>query len=139
MNHQANNGRTVAEVLADTKQELKEFIGTRVAIFKTEIAEKLKMLKIAAPLAAAAILLFLTAYLLLTMALAGLVFAFLPDNAFRWCLAFLAVAVLWAIVGGITAYLAKREFQMNRLLPNKTIDVLKDDKVWIQSEVKSQL
>ena len=66
------------------------------------------------------------------------VFAFLPDNAYRLCLAFLAVGVLWTILGGVAAYFAKREFELKGLMPNKTIRVLKGDKTRIQTEVNSQ-
>ena len=137
-NHQVNNGRSVAAVLADTKEELKQFVETRIAMLKTELREKMKTLKIAAPLAAVGFVLLVTAYLLFTLALVGLVFAFLPDNAYRLCLAFLAVGVLWTILGGVAAYFAKREFELKGLMPNKTIRVLKGDKTWIQTEVNSQ-
>ncbi|MBV8672661.1 MAG: phage holin family protein [Acidobacteriaceae bacterium] len=135
----ANNDRSFATILSDTKEELKQFVGTRIAMLKTETGEKLKILKVAGPLAIAGLLLLLTAFLLFTVALVGLVFAFLPDNSYRLCLAFLAVAVLWSILGGIAAYFAKREFETKELLPNKTIGVLKDDGLWIQSEVKKPL
>ena len=139
MNQRMNNGRSIAAVLTDTKEELKQFVETRIAMLKTEVREKLKTLKLAAPLAAAGILLIGTAYLLFTIALVGLVYAFLPDNAYRWCLAFLVVAVLWFTLGGIAAYFAKREFELKGLLPTKTINVLKGDKIWIQAEVKNQI
>jgi uncharacterized membrane protein YqjE len=139
MNHEINNGRTIAQVLSDAKEELKQFVDTRIAMLKTELKENLKTLKIAAPLAGVGVLLLATAYLLFTLALVGLVFAFLPDNAFRWCLALLAVAILWTILGGVAAYFAKREFEAKELMPNKTIRVLKGDRIWIQSEVKNRV
>ena len=40
------------------------------------------------------------------------------------------------LLGGIAAYFAKRELEVRGLLPKRTVDILKDDKVWIQSEVK---
>ena len=137
MSEHINNGRSVATVLADIKEEFKQFADTRIAILKTEVREKLKMLKLAAPLAAVGILLLTTAYLLFTLSVVGLVFAFLPDNAYRWCLALFVVAVLWSILGGVAAYFAKREFELKGLLPNKTIRILKDDTTWIQAEVKN--
>lgn len=137
MNQPVNNGRSIAQVLNDTKEELKQFVETRLAMLKTELREKLKTLKVAAPLGAAGLVLLFTAYLLFTLALVGLAFALLPDNAYRWCLAFLAVAVLWSILGGVAAYFAKREFELKGLMPSKTIRILKGDKMWIQSEVKN--
>jgi uncharacterized membrane protein YqjE len=135
----SQNEKSVAAVLSETKEEMKQFLETRIALLKTEVREKLTMLKMAAPLAVVGLLLLATAYLLFTICLVALVFAFLPDNPYRWCLAFLAVAVLWTILGGIAAYFAKREFELKGLLPKKTIGVLKDDKVWIQSEVKNRV
>lgn len=134
-----HNGRNIAEVLTDIKEELKEFVQTRVAMLKAEVQEKVQTIKTAAPLAVVALVLLGTAYLLFTLALVGLVMAFLPDNPFRWCIAFAAIAVLWTIIGGIAAYFAKRELELKGLLPKRTIEVLKGDKVWVQAEVKNQI
>lgn len=135
MNHDVNNGRSLAAVLADVKEELKEFVATRLTLLKSELREKAQTVRVAVPLAVAAALLLGLALVLFTMTLVALVFALLPDSAFRWCLAFLCIAVLWAIAGAIIALRAKRELQMRGLVPRKTIEVLKGDKLWIQSEV----
>jgi hypothetical protein len=139
MNTEIGTGRTVAAMLADMREELRDFVETRFAMLKTELREKLKMLKIAAPLAVIGILLLGTAYCLFTGALVGLVVGFLHDNPYRWCFAFLAIAVLWSLLGGIAVYFAMREFELKGLMPNKTLGVLKGDKIWIQSEVKNQI
>ena len=139
MTNHINHERNISEVLTDIKTELKDFVQTRIAMFKAELQEKVKTIKTVAPLAGVAVVLLGTAYLLLTLSLVGLAAAFLPDNQYRWCLAFLAVAILWAIIGGIAAYFAKREFEIKGLLPKRTIEVLKDDKVWVQAEVKNQI
>ena len=139
MTNQTNNERNISDVLTDIKTELKDFVHTRIAMFKAELQEKVKTIKTVAPLAGIAVALLATAYLLLTLALVGLAAALLPDNQYRWCLAFLAVAILWTIIGGIAAYFAKREFEVKGLLPKRTIEVLKDDKVWVQAEVKNQI
>ena len=139
MNHEASNGRNLAAVLTDMKEELIQFVETRFAMLKSELREKFNTLKIAVPLAFVGLLLLITAYFLLTCALVGLAVAFFPDNPYRWCFAFLAVGVLWALLGGIAAYFAKREFELRGLLPTKTLGVLKGDKIWIQSEVRNQL
>jgi uncharacterized membrane protein YqjE len=139
MNHDVQNGRNLTTLLSEMKDELKDFIQTRVAMFKAELQEKIGILKSAAPLAIAGILLLGTAYLLLTLALVGLVLAAIPDNPYRWAIAFAAVGLLWLIMGAAAAYFAYREFQLKGLLPRRTVEVLKADKVWIQSEVKNQV
>jgi uncharacterized membrane protein YqjE len=136
MNHETHNGKNVTTLLTEMKQEIQAFVQTRLTMLKVELQEKVRTLKAAAPLAAVGVLLLLTAFLLFTIALVALVWVALPDNAYRWFLAFLAVAVLWTILGGISAYLAKRELEVKGLLPKRTVEVLKEDKLWIQSEVK---
>jgi len=138
MNHDMNNGRTIASILAETKDDLKQFFETRISLLRAELSEKLKVITRTAPLAAIALVLLGTAYLLFTLAL-GLVLALLPGNPFRWCFAFLAVAVLWTIFGGAAAWMAKRRFALMQLVPTRTIGVLKDDGLWIQAEVKNQI
>ncbi|HTU43032.1 MAG TPA: phage holin family protein [Candidatus Aquilonibacter sp.] len=139
MAEEANQGTSVGSVLLAMKEELKEFAETRLEMLKTELREKLKIMKIAGPLLAIGVVLLGTAYLLLTLALVGLALAFLQGNPFRWFLAFLAVGFVWALLGAIVTHFAVREFQSQGLMPKRTIAVLKGDKVWIQSEVKGHV
>jgi uncharacterized membrane protein YbhN (UPF0104 family) len=139
MHSNASNGRGMAEIMAEMKRELKEFVLTRFEMFKTEIREKIKTLKIAAPLAALGALLLGTAYLLFTMALVGLVAVFVRNSPYQWFLAFAIVAVLWTLLGAVALYFAKREFELKSLAPTRTIEILKGDKQWIQAEAKNQI
>jgi uncharacterized membrane protein YqjE len=139
MNTEVKHGRTVGSILSDTKEELKEFLETRIAMLRTELSDKLAMVKAAAPLAVVGIVFLMTAYVLFTLGLVGLIVAFLPDNPYRWCIAFFAVAVLWGIIGGLTAYFAMREFKLKELMPRRTMQVLKEDKMWLQSEVRNRV
>ena len=139
MHNESANGKRLGAIVAEMKEELREFAQTRIEMFKAEVREKTKTLKIAAPLAAVGALLLATAYLLFTMALVGLAVAFFADSPYRWFFAFAIVAVLWTLLGGIAAYFAKREFELKGLMPRKTIKVLKEDKIWIQAEAKNQL
>lgn len=133
------NGRSIAVVLNDLKQELKDFLETRIQLLKSEIQEKMAMLKLAAPLAVVAIVFAGTAYLLLTLALVDLVSVAFLNNTYRWFLAFLIVGVVWLIVAAMAGYFALREMRARELAPQRTIQVLKGDKAWLQSEAKSQI
>lgn len=133
-----HNGKNLTSLLAEMKEDLREFVTTRFVILKTEMQDKVRTLKTAAPLGIAAALLLSTAYLLFTLALVGLVVAALASNPYRWFFAFLAIAVAWTILGGIAAYLAKRELEIKGLLPKRTIEILKGDKLWMEAEVKNQ-
>lgn len=139
MNHYENNGRTIASILVETKEDLMRFFETRISLFRAELREKMDVIVRAAPLAAAALVLLGTAYMLFTLALVGLVLALMPANPFRWCIAFLAVAVLWSIFGGAAAWMAKRRLAWKELVSSRTIGVLKDDGIWIHAEVKNHI
>jgi uncharacterized membrane protein YqjE len=139
MNTEVDNGRSLAATLAEIKIELLDFLDTRIELLKTELQEKTKILKSAAALGALGLLLLGTAYLLFTLALVSLVVVAFQGNPYRWFFAFLIVGFAWAVFGGIAVYFAKRELEMNTLLPQRTIEVLKGDKIWIQTEVKNQV
>ena len=129
-----NHVRSLAAIIAELKDEIKDFVQTRVEMFKSELRETLDAWKTAVPLAAIAVLLLATAYLLLTIAVVMLIAVAFWDNPYRWFLAFLVVGALWSIGGGILGWLALREFRSKGLFTRKTIEVLKADKIWIQSE-----
>jgi uncharacterized membrane protein YqjE len=137
--HSVAKGRTLAEVVADMNEEIKEFAQTRIRLFKAERQQKLALLKGAALLTAVAIVFLASAYLLFTVGLVALIAALLADNPYRWVFGFFGVALLWAVVGGIAAYFAKREFALKGIMPTRTLEVLKGDKLWIQHEAKNQL
>jgi putative superfamily III holin-X len=139
MNSSVNNDRSLAAIISEMKEELKEFFQTRLEMLKQEMQEKLGRFKVAAPLAGAAVLLLLTAYLLITVALAGAVAAAFAGSPFRWFFGFGIVGLVWALFGGIAGYFAKRELELKTLAPKRTIEVLKGDKVWLQKEVKNQV
>jgi hypothetical protein len=131
--------RSLAAILGEMKQELNDFVETRVAMVKSEFRDKLAHWKVAAPLAGAGVLLLSTAYLLITLALVALAAVFIGDTPYRWFFALLAVGVLWAVLGGVSLYIAKREFELNRLMPQKTMEVIKGDKLWLQKEARNQI
>ena len=140
MNHEtAVNSKNLADLLTEIKDEILDFLQTRVTMLKVELEEKSKNLKTAAILAVIGILMLTTAYMLFTLALVSAIMAAFPNTAYRWFLAFLAVGVFWSIFGALAAYFAKRELELRGILPRRTIEVLKRDKVWVQTEVKNQI
>ena len=132
------NGRRVSEILTQMKGEFVEFVQTRIAMLRTELRESLRLAKVALPFIGVAVLLLGTAFLLFTGALVGLVLAAFPHSLYRWFLACLIVGLFWGGIGAAAAYLAKREFQSRSVLPKRTLEVLKGDKLWIESEVRNR-
>ncbi|HSY65949.1 MAG TPA: phage holin family protein [Terriglobales bacterium] len=139
MNTGVNNVRSIGATLAEMKIELLDFLDTRIELLKTELREKGKILKAAAPLGGLGALLLGTAYLLFTLAVVSLVVVAFQDNPYRWFFAFLIVGFAWAVFGGIAVYFAKRKLETETFLPQRTIEVLKGDKIWIEAEVRNHV
>ncbi|HYL16844.1 MAG TPA: phage holin family protein [Terriglobales bacterium] len=131
------NGRRLGEVVAEIKDELKEFLQTRVQMLIAELREAAKNSKSAVIFGGAAALLLGTAWLLLNLALVGLVAVAFWGSPYAWFFAFLIVGMFWAILGDMLGLAAVRKLQ--GLAPKKTIEVLKQDKVWLQQEARSQV
>ena len=138
MHSRVENGRSLAAIVADMKEELRQFVQIRIEMLKQELHEKSARLKLAAPLAAVGMVLLGTAYLLITLSLVAAVSAAFANRPYRWFFGFLIVGFVWALLGGVAAYFAKRELELKTLAPRRTIEVLKGDKVWLQREVKKQ-
>ena len=75
MTGDVSNGRSLAAILGEMKDELQEFVQTRIDLLKQELQEKISAVKSAIPAALIGGLLLLTAFLLLSVSLALLVAA----------------------------------------------------------------
>src|SRR3989454_5238895 len=67
----SNHERSLGSVAAEIRDELLDFIHTRVQMFKSELQETLATFKHVMPTAVIALTLLATAYLLLTLAVVG--------------------------------------------------------------------
>jgi uncharacterized membrane protein YqjE len=133
------NGKRVAEILSKMRDEFVDFVETRFTMLRTELRDAWTTAKKAIPLVAVAVTFLGTAFLLLTGALVGLVLAAFPNSAYRWFFACLIVGVFWGVIGAAAAQFALRKLKLRNMLPTRTLDVLKNDKVWIDAEVRSRV
>ena len=139
MTNNINNNRSLASVINEVKDEFKEFVQTRLQMLRSEINEKVRSIKTAAPMMVTGVLFLCTAYMLLTLSLVFLVSMAFYNNPYRWFLSFLIVGVLWAIFGGIAMAFAVRELRSRGLVPKNTIKVLREDQIWLQNEARTQI
>ena len=65
--HNPSNGRSIADIISTIQEELIQFSQTRFKLFKVRTQQKLALLKIAGILAAIAVVLIATGYLLITL------------------------------------------------------------------------
>jgi uncharacterized membrane protein YqjE len=136
---EVSNGRSLAAILTEMRNELQEFVQTRIELLRRELDEKVKTLKAALPLALVGITFLLTAFLLLSLALVAILAVAFEGNPFNWFFGFLIVGFVWLVIGGIAALSAKRALTEKGVIPRKTIQVLSGDKAWLQREAKNVL
>jgi uncharacterized membrane protein YqjE len=133
------NGRGLAGVLNEVKDELKDFLQTRIVMLKAELGEKMRNFKTSLPMLATAVVFLGTAFLLFTLCLVGLISVAFYGDPFRWFFSFIIVAVLYSIIGGMAAVFGLRDLRAQGIMPRKTIKVLKEDQIWLQHETRTQV
>jgi uncharacterized membrane protein YqjE len=133
-----NNNRPLGAVLHEIKDDLKEFLQTRYDMLASELREKIAVWKTSLPMIVIALLLGWSGFLAFTFAVVA---ALRPlfDSEYGWAIAAGIVAVLYFIVAGVIAWLAYRELQYAGVAPTRTMQVLKQDQVWLQNEARQQL
>jgi uncharacterized membrane protein YqjE len=128
------NGKTLAAVVSEAKEDLIAFLDTRFQMLRSEIQEKLSALKMSVPMIVMAALLGWAGFMLLSIALVAAI-----ASAIGWGWAFLIVGVVYLLTAGTMGFIAYRELSQVGMAPKRTINVLKQDKAWLTSEARTQL
>ena len=129
-----NQERSLGAIIAEIKDELKSSINTRARMIKTEFQESLGSIAIGLGLSLLCLGLLAIASLLFTAAVVAMVASAFPGRPYAWFLAFVIVGAIWSAFAGIAGAFAYRQFR--NTFPKRTIEVLKADKVWLQSEAR---
>lgn len=129
--------KSLATILAETKEELKEFVVTRVGILKAEIDEKIRTWKYVVPLLLVAAALLLAGWMALTFALMALLHGIFLPSPYAWLWAGLIVGGAYLILGIAIGWFAYSEISAAGITPTRTLQVLKEDQVWIQNEART--
>ena len=131
--------KPISQTLSETINEFRLFIETRIAMLRSEMREKLANLKFAAPLLIVGALFAVSAWLLFTGALVAVLAVAFQGSAYGPFLALVIVGVVYAMVGACALWMARGRIGAKGLIPERTISVLKEDKVWLQNEARTQL
>lgn len=134
-----NHERTLRNLLRETGGLLTEFLDTRIQMAKSELRETMGAMKTAIPLAVGAAALIVTGLLLLTLALVSLAASAFAGSTYAWFYGFLIVGVCWLAFGAMIAYFVVNQFRGRRRFPQRTIEVLKADKTWLQNEARGNV
>jgi uncharacterized membrane protein YqjE len=129
--------KSIATILSETKDELKQFVTTRVDILKAEMNEKIARMKAVIPLAVVAALFLLTAWMVFTFALIAWIHGLFGAGLYAWLWASLIVGAVYLLIGGIAGWLAYSEITATKFTPTRTLKVLQQDQVWIQNEART--
>jgi hypothetical protein len=134
--HTGNQHRSLGVIVAEIRDELKSFVHTRVEMIRSELDESLAAARVGVPLMVLVLLLGAVGFLLLSVAVAVLVAGAFAGNPYAWFLGFLIVGLSWTLFAAVAAFFAYNAFR--KRFPKRTLEVLRADKMWLQSEVRSQ-
>lgn len=131
--------RPLSQAVHEVAHELRDFVETRVAMLQSEMREKLANIKFAAPALIIGGLFVATAWLLFTGALVAVLTVAFAGSAYAPFLALIVVAVVYAAIGAGVSWMGLGRIGKSGLVPERTIEVLKEDKVWLENEARTQL
>ena len=131
--------RPIGEVLNDLKNELKDFISTRIQMLQSEMNEKIATVKTSAPAIVAGALLAATAWILFSLALVFLISMAFQGQPWQYALSFGIVAIIYAIAGAVAISYGYNSIKSRGVTPERTLRVLKQDQIWIKTEAKTEL
>lgn len=129
--------KSLATLLAETKEELKEFVVTRVGILKAEIDEKISTWKAIIPVLLCAFALLWAGWLAVTFALIAWLHALFLPSPYSWLWASLIISAVYLVMAVVLGWFAYSELNTAGLTPTRTLKVLKQDQVWLQNEART--
>ncbi len=134
-----NNGRSVADVMHEFRDDLKDFVATRVQMLRSEVSEKIGAWKVGLPAIAIGLVLLVTAFLLFTAGLVNAIALAFAGQAWGFALSFFIVFAIYALTGGLLLSYGVRTAKAGGITPEKTIRILKQDQIWLKTEARTQL
>jgi hypothetical protein len=138
-NARENHERSLAELIMEIRDEIRDIIQTRLDIVRSGFRETVATFKAVASWALLALVLLSSAYFLFMLALVGLIAVAFWNNPYHWFFAFLIVGAVWLSFGGLAAYFAWNRLRSHGVFPRRMVEVLRADKTWFQHGVRTPL
>jgi len=123
--------RSLGTLLSDITGETVELVRQELALFKTELQEKLTTAGIGAALLGAGALVAYSGWVFLLLAAVFALALVLP----AWAAA-LIVGVLVVAIGGVLALVGKSRMRADALAPERTMRSLREDQAWIKERFR---
>ena len=137
--HTTYNGRSLASVVAELKDELREFLDTRLNMLVSELKETTSKWKTALPMMVVGGLLLGIGFLLFTGFLVAVIAAAFGSNQYAVALGLIIVTIAYCLFGGMALLFGLRSLKETGLKPKRTLRVLKEDQLWLRNEARNQL
>jgi hypothetical protein len=133
------NNKSIAQIVAELKNDARDFISTRLQMLAQEMKSKANVWKAAIPLLAFAALLGATAFLCLTFCFVSLFAGVFEPGQYAWAWGALIVTGVYLVAAFGLFYLGRRVLTQAGVVPQRTLRVLKEDQIWMQNEARSQV
>jgi cytochrome c biogenesis factor len=138
-NERTSNGRSIGEIMAEFKEELKDFAITRAQMLRSEISEKVGAWKAALPAIAIGAFLLIVAAVLLTAGLVSVIALAFQGQPWAYAAAFFIVMAIYGLAGGVLLVYGWKTLKAGGLAPQRTMRVLKEDQAWFKTEARTQV
>ncbi len=129
--------KSIGAVLSETKEELKEFLRTRLEILQADLGEKLVTWKREIPLLVLAAALVSAGWLALAFAAAALIHVWFLPSPYAWWWGGAMVAVVYLIAGIALGRWAYAKVSAAGVTPRHTLEVLKQDQLIMRDETRA--
>ena len=126
--------KSIAQVLTEFKDELKDFAATRIAMLRAEMKDKIASIASALPAIAVGVVCALLALLLLCVALVAVVAMAFGGGAGAWAGAFGIVGGVFLLIGVFGIMFGVSKLKARNLMPERTLRVLRQDQAWFRNE-----
>jgi len=123
--------RSVTDILQDIIRDFQEIVRSEVRLAKREIGDEVKKAKAATFLITLGALAALYAFLFLLVSLVDALALVIP----HWAAALIVAAALAMIAGG-TLRMGMKHFRRVHPLPERTVEILKEDVKWATQHAK---
>ena len=112
-----HNEKPIAAVLSETREELKNFVQTRVAILKAELSGKIKSWKALIPMAIVAAVLLLAAWFAITFTAVALLATLFQPSPFAWLGGADRLSSVYLAIGAILGVSAVNRIKAVQMVP----------------------
>lgn len=128
--------KPIGSSFAELKEDIKDFLQTRIELLRTELKEKIAAWKAPVAMLAFAALLLITSWFGVIFCIVAALHGAIAHTNFAWLWGGLIVTLLLLLSGvalGAAAYAGLRSASLK---PTRTLRVLKQDQEWVQKQTR---